>query len=63
MLFPVGMRVLHDYQDQLKAGVAHPVFNPEKFPDLDIDKTAWKFDDPLPTERVLAPAESSDSSQ
>jgi AGCS family alanine or glycine:cation symporter len=41
MLFPIGLRVLNDYRDQLKAGVEHPVFDPEKFADLDIDKTAW----------------------
>jgi len=44
MLFPIGLRVLNDYKDQLKAGKEHPVFDPEKFPDLDIDKGAWKFD-------------------
>lgn len=41
MLFPVGLRVLNDYRDQLKEGKEHPVFDPEKFPDLDIDKSAW----------------------
>lgn len=51
MLFPVGLRVLKDYTDQLKAGVAHPVFDAEKFSDLDIDKSAWTFDTP-----VAAPA-------
>jgi AGCS family alanine or glycine:cation symporter len=45
MLFPVGLRVLNDFRNQLKAGKEHPVFDPEKFPDLDIDKTAWKLDD------------------
>lgn len=42
MLFPVGMRVLHDYRDQLKAGNDDPVFDPAKFPDLDIDASAWE---------------------
>jgi AGCS family alanine or glycine:cation symporter len=46
MLFPVGMRLLNDYTDQLKAGKEHPVFDAAKFSDLDIDKTAWTFDDP-----------------
>ena len=41
MLFPVGLRVLNDYRAQLKEGKEHPVFDPEKFPDLDIDKSAW----------------------
>ncbi|MDH3638190.1 MAG: alanine:cation symporter family protein [Gammaproteobacteria bacterium] len=42
MLFPVGMRVLNDYRDQLKQGIDHPVFDPAKFSDLDIDPSAWK---------------------
>ncbi len=41
MLFPVGMRLLNDFRDQLKAGNDRPVFDPDKFPDLDIDKSAW----------------------
>jgi AGCS family alanine or glycine:cation symporter len=41
MLFPVAMRVLNDYRDQLKAGSDRPVFDAAKFPDLDIDRAAW----------------------
>lgn len=41
MLFPVAMRLLRDYQDQLKAGHERPVLDPAKFADLDIDTTAW----------------------
>jgi AGCS family alanine or glycine:cation symporter len=41
MLFPVAMRLLRDYQDQLKAGHERPVLDPGKFADLDIDTTAW----------------------
>ncbi len=41
MLFPVGLRILNDYRNQLKQGIEHPHFEPEKFPDLDIDKSAW----------------------
>ncbi|MGP1395312.1 MAG: alanine/glycine:cation symporter family protein [Inquilinaceae bacterium] len=41
MLFPVGMRVLTDYREQLKQGIEDPVFDPAKFPDLDIDRKAW----------------------
>jgi AGCS family alanine or glycine:cation symporter len=44
MLFPIAMRVLHDFTDQLKQGVEHPVFDPAKFSDLDIDPSAWKLD-------------------
>ena len=42
MLFPIGLRVLDDYRNQLKAGNEHPVFDPDKFSDLDIDPTAWR---------------------
>ncbi len=42
MLFPVGLRVLKDYREQLKQGQEHPVFDPAKFPDLDIDASAWR---------------------
>lgn len=43
MLFPVGLRVMRDFDDQRKAGVKIPVFDPEKFGDLDIDKSAWQL--------------------
>jgi alanine or glycine:cation symporter, AGCS family len=42
MLFPVAMRVLRDYRQQLKAGVVRPVLDPAKFSDLDLDLAAWK---------------------
>ncbi|MEQ9448936.1 MAG: alanine:cation symporter family protein, partial [Rhodospirillaceae bacterium] len=41
MLLPTCLRLLRDYQAQLKTGVERPVFNPDDFPDLDIDRTAW----------------------
>ncbi|MEM7464776.1 MAG: alanine/glycine:cation symporter family protein [Pseudomonadota bacterium] len=45
MLFPILRRVLRDFDEQRKEGVARPIFNPEKFPDLDIDHTAWHHKD------------------
>ena len=42
MLFPVGLRVLNDYRQQLKDGTDEPVFDPAKFADLDIDQSAWR---------------------
>ena len=42
MLFPVGMRVLNDYREQVAAGKDHPEFDPDKFSDLDIDPSAWR---------------------
>ena len=41
MLFPILGRVLRDFDMQLKSGVDRPVFDPEKFPDLDLDHSAW----------------------
>ena len=40
ILVPIGMRVLRDYEKQRRAGRT-PVFNPDDFPDLEIDKAAW----------------------
>lgn len=40
LLFPVGLRVLRDFDEQIKAGL-DPVFDPARFPDLDIDPAAW----------------------
>ncbi|MBO1539813.1 alanine/glycine:cation symporter family protein [Pseudomonas sp. OA65] len=44
MLFPTAIRVINDFRAQLKAGVARPVFDPAKFPDLDLDRKAWDTD-------------------
>ena len=41
MLLPTCLRILRDFRQQLKAGVARPVLNPDNFPDLDLDRTAW----------------------
>ena len=46
MLFPIAKCQLSDFADQLKAGVERPVFDPDKFPDLDIDRTAWTGKEP-----------------
>lgn len=41
MLLPTCLRILRDFRRQLKAGIARPVLNPDDFPDLDLDRTAW----------------------
>lgn len=41
MLFPIALRMINDFRSQLAAGVARPIFDPKKFPDLDTDPTAW----------------------
>ncbi len=40
LLFKVGMRLLKDYDVQARQGRV-PQFNPDDFPDLDIDRAAW----------------------
>ena len=42
MLFPTAMRVIKDFNSQLKSGIDKPVFDPAKFSDLDLDPTAWE---------------------
>ena len=39
-LMKVGFRLMRDYDDQSRAGKV-PVFDPEKFSDLDLDHDAW----------------------
>lgn len=46
MLFPTAKRILDDFKEQIRAGVERPVLNPDKFADLDIDRTAWTGKDP-----------------
>jgi AGCS family alanine or glycine:cation symporter len=41
MLLPTCLRLLQDFNRQLAAGIDRPVLNPDDFPDLDIDRTAW----------------------
>lgn len=46
MLFPVGLRLVRDYHNQLAAGADEPKLDPEAYKDLDIDPTAWTNDQP-----------------
>lgn len=41
LLFKTGLRLMDDYDAQIKAGVKTPVFDPAKFADLKLDKTSW----------------------
>lgn len=41
MLFPIAKRMMVDFAEQLKAGIDRPVLNPEKYADLNIDRTVW----------------------
>ena len=40
LLFKVGLRLMRDYDEQSRAGKV-PVFDPARFPDLNIDADAW----------------------
>jgi alanine or glycine:cation symporter, AGCS family len=52
LLIRVGLRIMRDYDEQKRAGIAHPVFDPDKFADLDIDRDAWTLDQPAVTART-----------
>ena len=39
--FKVGVRLMRDYDSQIKAGVESPVFDAKQFADLDLDPAVW----------------------
>ncbi len=41
LLFKVGLRLMRDYDSQIKAGVDSPVFDAKQFADLDLDPNVW----------------------
>lgn len=41
LLFKVGLRLMRDYDSQLKAGVESPVLDPRDYADLDLDPAVW----------------------
>ncbi len=45
LLFKVGLRLMRDYDAQIKAGVESPVFDASQFADLDLDAKAWASTD------------------
>jgi alanine or glycine:cation symporter, AGCS family len=47
LLIRVGLRIMRDYDQQRRAGIEHPVFDPDKFPDLNLDRTAWGLEAPV----------------
>jgi AGCS family alanine or glycine:cation symporter len=46
LLFRIALRLVRDFDEQLSGG-ALPVFDPQRFADLDIDRDAWVFDEPV----------------
>ncbi|TRO21814.1 alanine:cation symporter family protein [Ectopseudomonas mendocina] len=41
LLFKVGMRLMRDYDSQIRAGVESPVLDAKQFADLDLDPAVW----------------------
>lgn len=41
LMFKTALRITRDFDQQLKSGIDEPVFNAEKFADLDIDASLW----------------------
>ena len=41
LLFKVGLRLMRDYDKQIKAGVVSPVLDAKNFADLDLDPAVW----------------------
>lgn len=44
MLFKPGLRLMKDFDDQLKAGVKVPILDVKRFPDLHLDPGAWEIE-------------------
>jgi AGCS family alanine or glycine:cation symporter len=42
LLFKTGLRLMEDYDRQIKAGVRSPVLNAKNFADLDLDPRVWQ---------------------
>jgi alanine or glycine:cation symporter, AGCS family len=47
LLIKVGLRIIDDFDAQRRAGIEHPVFDPDKFSDLNIDRRAWAIEQPV----------------
>lgn len=44
LLFKTGLRIMRDYDAQLKQGLEPPTFDPARFSDLEIDTAAWELE-------------------
>ena len=54
LLFKTGLRLMDDYDTQIKAGVKSPVFDPKAFADLDLDPAAWSSKPPVVDQAAMA---------
>ncbi|WP_028292216.1 alanine/glycine:cation symporter family protein [Oceanobacter kriegii] len=44
LLFKKGLRLMKDYDEQLKAGIKQPVFDAKQFEDMNVDAAAWELE-------------------
>ncbi|WP_435105071.1 alanine/glycine:cation symporter family protein [Arhodomonas sp. AD133] len=44
MLFRPGLRILHDFDAQIRDGAEQPVFDASNFPDMNIDPRSWELE-------------------
>jgi len=42
LLFKVGLRLMRDYDSQIRAGIEQPVLDPKNYADLDLDPAVWQ---------------------
>lgn len=49
LLFKVGLRLMRDYDAQIKAGVQEPVLDAKQFADLDLDPKVWAANSAQPS--------------
>jgi len=48
LLFKTGLRLMRDYDAQVRAGIEQPVLNAKDYADLDIDHSAWPTESAQP---------------
>jgi len=51
MLMKPGLRIMRDFDSQIKAGIEQPIFDVARFSDLNVDPAAWEIE-PEDRERV-----------
>ena len=48
LLFKVGLKIMQDFDQQVKNGIKQPVFDANKFTGLNIDRDAWATEEIIP---------------
>lgn len=54
LLFKTGLRLMRDYDAQVRAGIEQPVLNAKDYADLDIDHSAWPDESAHPAQAPAA---------